>query len=64
MAGTHGKRRRNLGLHRGSRPAVTGFGEAECGTPFLLERTGEFLEIFVDTPIEVCEPRDPKGLDK
>ncbi|PCS22140.1 adenylyl-sulfate kinase [Candidatus Enterovibrio escicola] len=25
---------------------------------------GEFLEIFVDTPLEVCEARDPKGLYK
>jgi bifunctional enzyme CysN/CysC len=25
---------------------------------------GEFFEIFVDTPIEVCELRDPKGLYK
>ncbi len=24
----------------------------------------EFLEVFVDTPIEVCEDRDPKGLYK
>ncbi|MCY4137527.1 MAG: adenylyl-sulfate kinase, partial [Rhodobacteraceae bacterium] len=23
---------------------------------------GEFFEIFVDTPLEVCEERDPKGL--
>jgi bifunctional enzyme CysN/CysC len=23
---------------------------------------GEFLEVFVDTPIEVCMQRDPKGL--
>ncbi|WP_102385328.1 adenylyl-sulfate kinase [Vibrio cyclitrophicus] len=23
---------------------------------------GEFLEVFVDTPLEVCEARDPKGL--
>ena len=23
---------------------------------------GEFIEIFVDTPLEVCEKRDPKGL--
>jgi len=23
---------------------------------------GEFLEVFVDTPLEVCEQRDPKGL--
>ncbi|MCL2005553.1 MAG: adenylyl-sulfate kinase [Planctomycetaceae bacterium] len=25
---------------------------------------GDFIEIFVDTPIEVCEQRDPKGLYK
>jgi bifunctional enzyme CysN/CysC len=25
---------------------------------------GEFFEIFVDTPLEVCEKRDPKGLYK
>jgi len=25
---------------------------------------GDFVEIFVDTPIEVCEARDPKGLYK
>lgn len=24
--------------------------------------SGEFIEVFVDTPIEVCEARDPKGL--
>ena len=23
---------------------------------------GEFLEVFIDTPIEVCMQRDPKGL--
>lgn len=23
---------------------------------------GDFMEIFVDTPIEICEQRDPKGL--
>ncbi len=23
---------------------------------------GEFLEVFVDTPLEICEGRDPKGL--
>ncbi|MEQ8824636.1 MAG: sulfate adenylyltransferase subunit CysN [Filomicrobium sp.] len=39
-------------------------------SPFRAERrfarerfdTGEFLELYVDTPIEVCETRDPKGL--
>ncbi|AWL12407.1 Adenylyl-sulfate kinase [Saliniradius amylolyticus] len=25
---------------------------------------GEFAEVFVDTPLEVCEQRDPKGLYK
>lgn len=27
-------------------------------------RTGDFVEVFVDTPLEVCETRDPKGLYK
>ena len=39
-------------------------------SPFRAERNmvrrmvdeGEFVEIFVDTPLEVCETRDPKGL--
>ncbi|MEJ0024641.1 MAG: sulfate adenylyltransferase subunit CysN [Rhizomicrobium sp.] len=39
-------------------------------SPFRSERrmarelvgTGEFIEVFVDTPIEVCMQRDPKGL--
>ena len=25
---------------------------------------GDFIEVFVDAPIEVCEARDPKGLYK
>jgi len=25
---------------------------------------GEFLEIFVDTPVDICRTRDPKGLYK
>ena len=29
-----------------------------------LFKEGEFFEIFVDTPLEVCEQRDPKGLYK
>jgi bifunctional enzyme CysN/CysC len=29
-----------------------------------LANKGEFVEIFVDTPIEVCMARDPKGLYK
>ncbi len=27
-------------------------------------KDGDFIEVFVDTPIEVCEQRDPKGLYK
>lgn len=41
-------------------------------SPFISERRmarnllaeGEFMEVFVDTPLEVCEQRDPKGLYK
>lgn len=41
-------------------------------SPFISERKyarqifadNEFIEVFVDTPIEVCEARDPKGLYK
>jgi bifunctional enzyme CysN/CysC len=29
-----------------------------------LFKEGEFLEIFVDTPLDVCKQRDPKGLYK
>ena len=25
-------------------------------------REDDFIEVFVDTPLEVCENRDPKGL--
>ncbi len=27
-----------------------------------LVEEGEFIEVFIDTPLEVCESRDPKGL--
>ncbi|RUO56222.1 adenylyl-sulfate kinase [Pseudidiomarina homiensis] len=29
-----------------------------------LQHVNEFIEIFVDTPLETCEQRDPKGLYK
>ena len=29
-----------------------------------LVETDEFIEVFIDTPLEVCESRDPKGLYK
>lgn len=28
------------------------------------DRPGDFIEVFVDCPLEVCEARDPKGLYK
>jgi len=37
---------------------------AERETARELVAPGEFIEIFVDTPLEVCEQRDPKGLYK
>lgn len=41
-------------------------------SPFISDRTqvrelleqDQFLEVFIDTPLEVCEQRDPKGLYK
>lgn len=41
-------------------------------SPFATDRSlarnklaqGEFIEVFIDTPIDVCEQRDPKGLYK
>ena len=41
-------------------------------SPFITDRnmvrelldTEQFVEVFIDTPIEVCEQRDPKGLYK
>ncbi|WP_299009793.1 adenylyl-sulfate kinase [uncultured Shewanella sp.] len=27
-----------------------------------LNKGGQFIEVFIDTPLEVCEQRDPKGL--
>ncbi len=41
-------------------------------SPFTSDRTmakeklseGEFIEVFIDTPIAICEQRDPKGLYK
>ena len=38
--------------------------KADRGYCRSLLEAGEFIEIFVDTPIEVCEQRDPKGLYK
>jgi len=36
----------------------------ERGSVRELMQEDEFIEVFVDTPLEVCESRDPKGLYK
>jgi adenylylsulfate kinase len=38
--------------------------KADRGYCRSLLEVGEFIEVFVDTPIEICELRDPKGLYK
>jgi len=40
---------------------ISPFGAERKAIRELVE-AGEFIEIFVDTPIEECEKRDPKGL--
>lgn len=37
---------------------------ADRGRVRALVPNGKFVEVFVDTPLEVCEARDPKGLYK
>lgn len=43
--------------YRSDRDAVRKIVEGSGGA-------GDFIEVFVDTPLEVCEQRDPKGLYK
>lgn len=43
--------------YRRDRDGVRRVVEASCGA-------GRFVEVFVDTPLEICEQRDPKGLYK
>jgi len=38
--------------------------QRERDTVRALVEADEFIEIFIDTPLEVCESRDPKGLYK
>lgn len=42
---------------------VSPYKEDRDAVRALLEE-GEFLEVFIDTPVDVCEERDPKGLYK
>lgn len=43
--------------YRGDRDRVRRWVESQG-------RIGDFIEVFVDTPLEICEARDPKGLYK
>jgi bifunctional enzyme CysN/CysC len=44
-------------------PVISPFRAGREGVRAMHEAAGvPFLEVFVDTPIEVCEQRDPKGL--
>lgn len=44
-------------------PVISPFRRSRNAVRHLVERNGlRFVEVFVDTPIEVCEERDPKGL--
>jgi len=36
--------------------------QKERDTVRSLMEEGEFIEVFIDTPLEICESRDPKGL--
>ena len=44
-------------------PVIAPFASARLGLRSGHERAGmAYLEVFVDTPLEICEARDPKGL--
>lgn len=44
-------------------PLISPFREAREAVRAKVEAAGlRFVEVFVDTPIELCEQRDPKGL--
>lgn len=42
---------------------ISPFSEDRASARTKLEQ-GEFIEVYIDTPISVCEQRDPKGLYK
>lgn len=44
-------------------PVISPFRKSRNSVRHLVERNGlRFVEVFVDTPLELCEQRDPKGL--
>lgn len=42
--------------------AVSPFKDARQNARQEIEQVGDFIEIFIDCPVEVCKERDPKGL--
>ena len=46
------------------RQTVNGGPSAQAAAADSQNSTSDFVEVFVDTPIEICEQRDPKGLYK
>lgn len=44
-------------------PVISPYRSSRNAVRHLVERNGlRFVEVFVDTPLDVCEQRDPKGL--
>ncbi len=44
--------------------AIAPYRESRERNRRLISQAGTYIEVFVDTPIEICEERDPKGLYK
>lgn len=42
--------------------AIAPYDDARQSVRQMIERVGDFLLVYVATPLEVCERRDPKGL--
>jgi len=42
--------------------AISPYRETRAKARELVEQVGRFVEVYVDTPLEVCEARDVKGL--
>ncbi|MDY6771289.1 MAG: adenylyl-sulfate kinase [Candidatus Nanohaloarchaea archaeon] len=42
--------------------AISPFQDARENARDEIEQGGDFIEIFVDCPVEICKERDPKGL--
>ena len=43
---------------------IAPFEEDRAFNKKLIEQYGTYVQFYVDTPLEVCEQRDPKGLYK